>query len=85
MFHTLCEIAPQAADNAHGLFSLFSNIDGGTIGGGGIAATLGAVWYFAKMVRKIVATLFMLCVVYLVLKVCFSIDVAGFIISAMGN
>ncbi len=85
MFHLLCQIAPHAADNAQGFFSSFPNIDGSTMGTGGAAAVLGGVWFFFKVIRKIIGTLFMACVVYLVMKVCLGIDLAQFITPMMGH
>lgn len=79
MFHMLCDIAPQATDHAQGIFSLFPQIDGHTMGGGGAAAVLGGIWFFFKVIRKIVATLFMLCVVYLVMKLGLNIDILPYI------
>ena len=40
----------------------------------GAAAGLAALWVFMKLLRRILSTLFMLCVVYLVLKCCFGVD-----------
>ncbi|MGN0836539.1 MAG: hypothetical protein ACI4OS_03780 [Akkermansia sp.] len=40
----------------------------------GTAAVLAALWVFMKILRRILSTLFMLCVVYLVLKCCFGVD-----------
>lgn len=62
----------QAADAAQN--SLFSGWDPNVVAGGSIAAVLGLIWAFIRVIRAVVGTLFMLCVVYLVLKVCFDID-----------
>lgn len=56
--------------------SLFSGWDPAVTTGGTAAVVLGAVWVFFRVVRAVVATLFMLCVVFLVLKVCFDIDLS---------
>ena len=55
---------------------LFSGWDPAVTTGGTAAVVLGAIWVFFKVVRAVVATLFMLCVVFLVLKVCFDIDLS---------
>ena len=64
----------QAAETARS--SLFSGWDSGLVTGGTAAAVLAALWVFIKVVRTVVGILFMLCVVYLVLKVCFDIDLS---------
>jgi membrane associated rhomboid family serine protease len=47
-----------------------------TIGTCGAAATvLAAIWVLFRVIRTVVGILFMLCVVLLVLKVCFDIDI----------
>lgn len=56
--------------------SLFSGWDPAVATGSTAAAVLGAIWVFCKVIRAVVATLFMLCVVFLVLKVCFDIDIS---------
>lgn len=56
--------------------SIFSGWDPSVVTGGTAAAVLGAVWVFFRVIRAVVATLFMLCVVFLVLKVCFDIDIS---------
>lgn len=56
--------------------SLFSGWDPAVTTGGTAAAVLGAIWVFFRVIRTVVATLFMLCVVFLVLKVCFNIDLS---------
>ena len=67
----------QAAETARS--SLFSGWDSGLVTGGTAAATLAALWVFIKVVRTVVGILFMLCVVYLVLKVCFDIDLSAWL------
>ena len=74
MLNMLCQMAQPAAEQASGWFSFLQNMDGGAIGGGSAAAVLAGVWLFIRTIRKIVGFLFMLCVVYLVAKVCFDID-----------
>lgn len=85
MFHLLCEIAWPAAEQSGHAFSFLNHLDGGTIGGGGAAAGLAAIWYFARIIRKIIATLFMFCVSYLVLKLGFNIDLAQYIMPLIGH
>lgn len=47
---------------------LVSNWDMQTIGGSSVAAALAGVWYFARVIRKLVSILFSLCVLYLLLR-----------------
>ena len=48
-----------------------------SIGTPGIAATvLAAIWVLFRVIRTVVGILFMLCVTFLVLKVCFDIDLS---------
>ena len=65
----------QAAESAQ--TSFFSGWDPAVVTGGSAAAALGIIWVFIRVVRAVVGTLFMLCVVYLVLKVCFDIDLSA--------
>ena len=65
-------VLSQAAETAQS--SLFSGLDSSLLAGGTAAAVLAAIWAFIKVVRTVVGILFMLCVVFLVLKVCFDID-----------
>ena len=47
------------------------------IGTCGAAATvLAAIWVLFRVIRTVVGILFMLCVTFLVLKVCFDIDIS---------
>ena len=47
------------------------------IGTCGAAATvLAAIWVLFRVIRTVVGILFMLCVTFLVLKVCFDIDLS---------
>ena len=55
---------------------LFSGWDPAVTTGGTAAVVLGAIWVFFKVIRAVVATLFMLCVVFRVMKVCFDIDIS---------
>ncbi|MDO4816933.1 MAG: hypothetical protein Q3986_00710 [Akkermansia sp.] len=72
MLHALCQLADAAPHTILG-------IDTSTLGGGGLAAAFGAAWVFFRVIRKVIGTLFMLCVVYLVVKVAFGIDIAQYI------
>ena len=56
--------------------SLFAGWDPAVTTGSAAAAVLGAIWICFRLIRAVVATLFMLCVVFLVLKVCFDIDLS---------
>lgn len=69
----------QATESAAQQSSMFSGWDPAITTGGTAAAVLGAIWVFFKVIRTVVATLFMLCVVFLVLKVCFDIDISGWL------
>ena len=71
---TILSQATEAAQN-----SLFSSWDSSLVTGGTAAAVLAAIWAFIKVVRTVVDILFMLCVVFLVLKVCFNIDLSTWI------
>ncbi len=72
------DIFAQASQEISTL-SLFDNWDSGATTGGAIAALLAAIWVFFKVIRAIVGTLFMICVVFLVLKVCFDIDISAWL------
>ena len=72
MLQALCQLADAAP---HTIFG----IDASTLGGGGLAAVFGAALVFFRVVRKVIATLFMLCVVYLVVKTAFGVDLAQYI------
>lgn len=85
MLHLLCQAFHPAAEQAGNLFSFLPHIDGTTLGSGGAAAALTAIWYFARVIRKIIATLFMFCVSYLVLKLGFDIDLAQYIMPLLGK
>lgn len=85
MLNLLCQAAQPAAEQAGNLFSFLPNIDGSTLGSGGAAAGLAAIWYFARFIRRVIATLFMFCVSYLVLKLGFDIDLAQYIMPLMGK
>lgn len=67
----------QAAETAQSSF--LCGWDSGLVTGGTAAAALAALWVFIKVVRTVVGILFMLCVVYLVLKVCFDIDLSAWL------
>lgn len=47
---------------------LVGNWDMQTIGGSSVAAVLAGVWYFARVIRKLVSILFSLCVLYILLR-----------------
>lgn len=51
------------------LSQIFSNIDLQAAGGTSLAAVLGAVWIFARMIRKIISVAITLCLVYVLLHV----------------
>ena len=70
MFTFLSQATETARD------TLFSGWDSSLVTGGTAAAVLAAIWAFIKVIRTIVGILFMLCVVFLVLKVCFDIDLS---------
>ena len=72
MLHTLCQLADTVP---HTIFG----IDTSTLGGGGLAAAFGAAWIFFRVIRKVIGALFMLCVVYLVAKTAFGVDLAQYI------
>lgn len=70
MIHFLAQITENLTP------SFFSGWDPAVTTGSTAAVVLGAIWVFFKVIRAVVATLFMLCVVFLVLKVCFDIDLS---------
>ena len=72
MLHTLCQLADAAPHTILG-------IDTSTLGGGGLAAAFGAAWVFFRVIRKVIGALFMLCVIYLVVKVAFGVDIAQYV------
>lgn len=51
-----------------------------TWSGGTLAVVLGALWLFTRILRKIVGFAFMLCVIYLVVKVAFDVDLAEYVL-----
>lgn len=63
----------------HAIESAQGMLDPALATGGGLAAVLAAIWVFFRVLRSVVAMLFMLCVVYLVLKICFGIDLSGWL------
>ena len=71
---TMFTILSQATETAQS--SLFTGWDSSLVTGGTAAAVLAAIWAFIKVVRTVVGILFMLCVVFLVLEVCFDIDLS---------
>lgn len=85
MMTLLCEAVQPAAEQASGMFSLFNHVDGTTLGSGGAAAGLAAIWYFARIIRKIIATLFMFCISYLILKLGMDVDLAQYIMPLFGK
>ena len=72
MLNTLCQLADAAPHTILG-------IDTSTLGGGGLAAAFGAAWVFFRVIRKVIGALFMLCVIYLVVKVAFGVDIAQYV------
>lgn len=54
--------------------SWWNHWDSGAVGGSTAAVALGVVWYFARIIRKIVGLLFMICVIYLTLRYACGID-----------
>lgn len=73
----------QATETAQS--SLLSGWDSGLVTSGTAAAVLAALWVFIKVVRTVVGILFMLCVVFLVLKVCFDIDLTSWLLPLLEN
>lgn len=67
----------QAAVQESGNVASTLGADG--IGAGTAAVGLGAVWFFFKVIRKVIATLFMFCICYLVCKCCFNVDISGLV------
>lgn len=65
--NTITELGQQAS-------SWWSDLDSGAIGGSTAAVTLGIIWFFARVIRKIVGLLFVICVIYLTLRYACGID-----------
>lgn len=65
-----------------GITQFFGNLDAQTLGGTSIAAILAAVWYFARVIRKIIGTAFSLCIVYVLLRLG-GVDVGEFVQNLM--
>lgn len=59
------------------LMDMMNHVDMPTVGGGSAAAVLAAVWYFARMIRKVVSVAFSLCIVYVLLRLG-GVDLSGF-------
>ncbi len=68
----LAQAVPEAAQNAGGFFS---NLDLQSVSSGGSAVALGVVWYFFRVIRKIVTALITVCVFYLVLRLTGNVDI----------
>lgn len=80
MMNMLCEmVLPLAQAAAQEGGNVMSAIGADGIGAGGAAVGLGAVWFFFKVIRKVIATLFMFCICYLVCKCCFGVDISGLV------
>lgn len=73
---TMIPLTESAAQMGNQVFT-FLGPDG--LSAGGAAAGLAGVWIFFKVIRRIVATLFMFCMAYLVCKCCFGVDISGLI------
>lgn len=80
---SMFSLLSQATETAQS--SLLSGWDSGLVTGGTAAAVLAALWVFIKVVRTVVGILFMLCVVFLVLKVCFDIDLTSWLLPLLEN
>lgn len=81
---TLMNLAQAAAPAAAQGSSFFSHFGLDGWAAGGAASGLAALWIFTKVIRKVVGTLFMFCMAYLVFKSCFDIDLAPMIKSLFG-
>ena len=49
-----------------------------TMGTGGVAAALGVVWCFMRVVRTVVSVLIAACVIYLVLRLGLGLDIMSY-------
>lgn len=72
--HAMLQFLTQATESIQNIFP--SGWDPAVTTGGTAAAVLAALWVLFRVIRTVLATLFMLCVVFLVLKVCFDIDLS---------
>lgn len=77
MFPPMFDFFAQASEATQS--NLLSGWDPAVLTGGSAAAVLAAIWAFIKVIRTVVGILFMLCVVFLVLKVCFDIDLSAWL------
>ncbi len=59
--------------------ALLSECDPTVAGGSGLAIAAVAVWFFVRVVRTVATVLFTLCVVFLVLKIAFQIDLRDYL------
>ena len=57
-------------------WSMFTGWDSEVATIGAVAVVLAAIWLFFRIIRTVVAVLFVLCVAFLVLKTCYGIDLA---------
>ncbi|MGN0821582.1 MAG: hypothetical protein ACI4OX_07395 [Akkermansia sp.] len=82
----LADIAAQAAQNAP---SFWQNLWDGSWSSatpwGGILAGLALFWRLQRLLRNIISMIFMLCVIYLTVKLGMGIDLADKLKDLLGN
>ncbi len=52
-------------------------LGGSELGTGGTAIVLGAVWYFARIIRTVVSILFVICILLLILQLTGYVDLSA--------
>ncbi|MGN0873763.1 MAG: hypothetical protein ACI4OZ_01100 [Akkermansia sp.] len=82
----LADIAAQAAHNAPSLWqSLWDGSWTSATPWGGILAGLALFWRLQRFLRNLISTVFMLCVIYLTVKLGMGIDLAEKVRDLLGN
>ena len=67
----------QAFETVQNLLS--NGWDSPIITGGAIAAVLAVIWIFIKVVRLVVGILLVICLTYLILLLCFDINISNWL------
>lgn len=75
LLHHLAQLQTNSiTEPAQHAISWWNQWDSGTVGSSAAAIALGIIWYFARIIRKVVGLLFMTCVIYLTLRYACGID-----------
>ena len=82
----LADIAAQAAQNAPSLWqNLWDGSGSAATPWGGILAGLALFWRLQRFLRNLISTVFMLCVIYLTVKLGMGIDLMEKLKDLLGN